>query len=227
MDGDVKISSALPDIPPGVQFHLRDVAQFLEPLDQCRPPMPRPICEAQYSIDIRKLNREGGLRPGRCFGYTWTRLGEPFGEVRMTVQSDILFLLAKLPNDKVSEPKSVAQGVRVAWSPCRWGGQRPWFLCPVTSCRRRCAKIYLAEDFFACRRCLGLAYASQQEPVRQRGLMKAQNIRMRLGGSPSMIEKFPDRPKGMHEKTFQGLRAAHDRAADRCMAGLSRFLTGR
>jgi hypothetical protein len=188
--------------------------------------MPQPICEAQRSIDIRKLNREGGLRPGRCFGYTWTRLGEPLGEVRMTVQSDILFLLAKLPNDKVSEPKSVAQGVRVAWSPCRWGGQRPWFLCPVTSCRRRCAKIYLADDFFACRRCLGLAYASQQEPVRQRGLCKARKIRDRFGGSANMAVAFPARPKGMHRTTYKRLHAAHDQAADRCMAGLSRFLSG-
>jgi hypothetical protein len=188
--------------------------------------MPRPICEAHCSIDIRKLNREGPLCPGRCWAYSWTRLGEQIGEVRMVAEKDIIFILAKLPNGKESEPETVVRGVRFAWSPCRWGGQRPWFLCPVTSCRRRCAKIYLAEDFFACRRCLGLAYASQQEPVRQRGLMKAQKIRMRLGGSPSMIEKFPDRPKGMHEKTFQGLRAAHDRAAERCMAGLSRFLTG-
>jgi hypothetical protein len=46
------------------------------------------------------------------------------------------------------------------------------------------------------------------------------------GGSPSMIEKFSNRPKGMHEKTFRGLRAAHDRAAERAMAGLSRVLTG-
>jgi hypothetical protein len=36
-----------------------------------------------------------------------------------------------------------------------------------------------------------------------------------------MIEKFPNRPKGMHEKTFRGLRSAHDRAAERCMLGLS------
>jgi hypothetical protein len=46
-----------------------------------------------------------------------------------------------------------------------------------------------------------------------------QRIRMALGGSPSMIDKFPDRPKGMHEKTFRELRSAHDRAAERCMAG--------
>jgi hypothetical protein len=184
----------------------------IAPSTGCRPP-PR----------LRKLNREGRLYPVQCSVYSWTQLGEPIGEVRMVAERGILFLLAKLPNGKGSEPKSVVQGVRFAWSPCRWGGQRPWFLCPVTSCRRRCAKIYMAEDFFACRRCLGLVYASQQEPVRQRGLMKAQKIRMRLGGSPSMIEKFPDRPKGMHQTTFERLRAAHDQAADRHMPGLSRM----
>jgi hypothetical protein len=188
--------------------------------------MPRPICEALCSIDIRKLNREGRLYPRQCSVYSWTRLGEPIGEVRMVAERDIIFLLAKLFNGKGSEPKSIVQGVRFAWSPCRWGGQRPWFLCPVTSCRRRCAKIYLAEDFFACRRCLGLAYASQQEPVRQRGLHKARKIRDRLGGSANMAVAFPDRPKGMHRTTYKRLHAAHDQAADRSMAGLSRFLSG-
>jgi len=75
--------------------------------------------------------------------------------------------------------------------------------------------IYIAGEYVACRRCLGLVYASQREPVRQRGLMKAQNIRMRLRGSPSMIDKFPDRPKGMRGTTYRRLRAAHDRAAER------------
>jgi hypothetical protein len=86
--------------------------------------------------------------------------------------------------------------------------------------------IHIAGEYVACRRCLGLAYASQQEPVRQRGLHKARKIRDRLGGSANMMDKFPDRPKGMHWKTYHQLRAAHNRAADRCMAGLSRFLSG-
>jgi hypothetical protein len=81
------------------------------------------------------------------------------------------------------------------------------------------------DEDIACCRCFGLAYASQHEPVRQRGLMKAQKIRMRLGGSPSMIERFPARPKGMHWETYQQLRAAHDQAAERCMAGLSGALS--
>jgi hypothetical protein len=82
--------------------------------------------------------------------------------------------------------------------------------------------IYIGDEDIACRRCFGLAYASQREPVRQRGLMKAQNIRMKLGGSPSMIDRFPARPKGMHWKTYQRLRTTHDQAADRFMPGLSR-----
>jgi hypothetical protein len=139
---------------------------------------------------------------------------------------DIIFLLAKVPNGKGSESKSVVQGVRFAWSPCRWGGQRPWFLCPVTSCRRRCATIYLARGFFACRVCHSLAYWSQQEPVSQRGLCKARKIRDRLGGSANMAVAFPDRPKGMHRTTYKRLHAAHDQAADRCMAGLSRPAAG-
>jgi hypothetical protein len=150
--------------------------------------MPRPICEAFRSIDVCRIYREGGLRSGRCYGYSWTRLGEPLGEVRMTVESDILFLLAEVPNSEGSQKKTNVQGVSVAWTPCRFGGQRPWFLCPVNSCRRRCAKVYLAEDFFACRRCLGLAYARQQEPVRQRGLHKARKIRASLGGSANMMD---------------------------------------
>jgi hypothetical protein len=74
-------------------------------------------------------------------------------------------------------------------------------------------RVDLAEEHMACRRCFGLAYASQREPVRRRGLMKAQKIRMGLGGSPSMMDRFPDRPKGMRWKTYNQLQAAHDQAA--------------
>ena len=83
---------------------------------------------------------------------------------------------------------------------------RPWFVCRVYSggryCGRRVAVLYGAGELFACRRCYGLAYASQHEALRHRGLWKAQKIRMRLGGSPSLADVFPDRPKGMHWRTY-------------------------
>lgn len=35
-----------------------------------------------------------------------------------------------------------------------------------------------------------------------------------------MAVAFLDRPKGMHRMTYKRLHAAHDQAAERCMAGL-------
>jgi hypothetical protein len=49
-----------------------------------------------------------------------------------------------------------------------------------------------AGRLFACRYCYRLAYRSQQESIHQRGLWKSQQIRMRLGGSASMLDEFPD-----------------------------------
>jgi hypothetical protein len=186
--------------------------------------MPLPICEAFRSIDVRELNRWGRLHSGQCFPLSWTRLGEPFGEVLVLSDQDSILLFA--PSFRGSERRPLVQQVKVTWTPCHLGGQRPWFRCPLKSCGRRCAVIYLAGEHVACRRCLGLVYSSQQEPVRQRGLCKARKIRDRLGGSANMAVAFPDRPKGMHRTTYKRLHAAHDQAADRCMAGLSRFLNG-
>ena len=93
----------------------------------------------------------------------------------------------------------------VAWTPCRFGGDRPWFICSVyangTYCGRQVTKLYHADRLFACRHCSRLAYASQQESAHFRGLWKAQKIRMRLGGSANMLEDFPEKPKGMHWRT--------------------------
>jgi hypothetical protein len=87
--------------------------------------------------------------------------------------------------------------------------------------------LYLADKLFACRRCYGLAYASQREALYLRDVDKAQKIRMRLGGSTVMSERFPDKPKGMHWQTYERLRRAHDAAEARSTMGLMRCIEGR
>ena len=178
--------------------------------------------ELHRSIDINDLRRNGIFCADKTCSRSWSRGGDPNGEVHVASAADGVILLANAPGLDSSEKwEQIVQGIHVTWMPCRFGGRRPWFVCPVTSCGRKCAKLYLGRGFFACRKCHRLAYTSQTEPVGRRGLHKARKIRASLGGGANVFERFPDRPKGMHLATYQRLRTAHDRAADRCMLGLS------
>ena len=62
------------------------------------------------------------------------------------------------------------------------------------------------------------------ESAHQRGLGKSQKIRMRLGGSPNMLEEFPDKPKGMHWRTYERWCRVHDAAEERSTIGLMSFV---
>lgn len=173
------------------------------------------IVEGCRSIDVLDWHRRGYLRMAQEFSWTWTRDGERVAWIN--VQSDHNRVCLEYRVRSHGEDWSdVEQLVAIEWAPCRFGGERPWFLCSVVSsgvcCGRSVTRLYGAGRLFACRHCSQLAYASQQEAARWRGIGKAQKIRMRLGGSPNMLEEFPDKPKGMHWRTYERRRAAHDAA---------------
>ena len=76
---------------------------------------------------------------------------------------------------------------------------------------------------FACRHRYQLVYDSQREAAYSRALSRAQAIRMKLGGSPNMAEDFPDKPKGMHWRTYDLLcREAEDAQNRSCPPWLIR-----
>ena len=169
----------------------------------------RATCETCISIDVRRWHREGRLHAGHDFSWSWTRGGEAFGNIRVHIEPDAAVLLYSSRSHGDAEWKPVEQRVPLTWTPCHLGGRRPWFVCPVYSggryCGRRVAVLYGAGELFACPCCYGLAYASQHEAVRHRGLWKAQKIRMRLGGSPSLgmrhgstFRHWPRNLRGMH-----------------------------
>jgi hypothetical protein len=70
-----------------------------------------------------------------------------------------------------------------------------WFICSAysggRSCDRRVAVLYCAGEVFACRRCYGLAYASQQERPELRSISRSWKIRERLGGSANLCDASP------------------------------------
>ena len=154
--------------------------------------------EGCRSLDVLEWHRRGYLRSPRWFPCAWTRGGERLASINVQPQRNAVTL--KYQSRSYGEDWSdVAQRVAIAWTPCRFGGERPWFICSVAAngvyCGRNVRHLYGAGRLFACRHCYQLAYASQQEPARLRALKTSQKIRMRLGGSANMLEDFPENPR--------------------------------
>jgi hypothetical protein len=165
---------------------------------------------------VRGWHRERLLQARQNFSCSWERGGEPCGKINVRTECDVAILSYWSQSGGASEWKSIEQRVPITWTACHFGGRRPWFLCSVYSddryCGRRAAVLYCAGALFACRRCWGLAYESQQETPMRRGVFQAQKIRMRLGGSVNLFEPFPEKPKRMHWLTYLRLRARAEAA---------------
>jgi len=87
--------------------------------------------------------------------------------------------------------------------------------------------------YFLCRYCHDLTYTSRQETGWYAALRRCQRIRQKLGGSVNMTEPFPNKPKGMHHRTYRRLfleykqaheefTSANDEYARRLIADLER-----
>lgn len=155
--------------------------------------------EEVKSIDLAYLRRKGLLEPGTYSWLHWSLGGEPSGSIRFAVEADAIRLMYRFC-EWDDEWQDVDERVRLAWTYPNLGGQRAWFICP--SCWRRCRVLH-GGAYFRCRCCHGYRYESQYEPPYQRAISQAQKIRMRLGGSGNMAEPFPDKPKGMHWRTYE------------------------
>ncbi len=191
-----------------------------------RPPYgARTACESCNSIDVRQWHRQGRLTAGQHFTCSWTYFGgESAGNINVRTEPDAVVLAYQSRSGKAAEWKAINQRVPITWTDCHFGGRRPWFICAAYSkgqhCGRRVAVLYGDGDYFACRRCCDLAYASQQEPVRERGFIKARKLRMRIGGDPNTLEPFPEKPPHMHWRTYERLRHVYEIARDRSIQGV-------
>jgi hypothetical protein len=171
----------------------------------------RVTCESCLSIDVRDWSRRGFLRSGLEFAWFWNQAGQPCGNISVHVEVDtaVLSFHSQYPGE--AKWRGSVQRVPVVWTDCHFGGHRPWFRCTAHSggqyCGRRVAVLYGVGDVFACRRCCGLAYVSQQESLRFRQISRSRKIRMRLGGGPNVLAPFPDKPRRMHWRTYMRLRA--------------------
>ncbi len=169
------------------------------------------------SVDVRRWHRERLLQPGTSLSVTWTDAsGQKTAEIRVHVSFESVRLVYRFQSVGESEWQDVEETVPLDRTHCNYGGVRPWFRCPGivngSHCSRRVAILYCAGRYFLCRHCYSLAYESQREHRSSRLVRKAQKIRRRLGGEPGFSYPFPAKPKGMHWRTYQGLRAEAEMA---------------
>ncbi len=92
--------------------------------------------------------------------------------------------------------------VRIVWTPCHYGGQRAWFVCPV--CGHRRAVLYFANTLL-CRTCGGLNYAIQRTTEGNKAFLRAGKLRASLGWQTALIDPCGDRPRYMRRRTYDTL----------------------
>jgi hypothetical protein len=103
-------------------------------------------------------------------------------------------------------PESPARGfirtsVAIEWRPCRFGGSRPYFHCPL--CNRSTLSLAVMPLGLRCGSCGRITWRSKrQRPIGRR--LRAANKAAWEVGCESWTQ-IPQRPKRMRQKTFERL----------------------
>jgi hypothetical protein len=161
-----------------------------------------------WALDVRKVQRSGRLAHGQSCNWQWTSNGEPVANINIWAFADRVTLNYR-QRDRGGEWQAMNYTVRLQWTPCNYGGQRAWWICPAAGCGRRVAVLY-GGAVYACRHCQRLAYRTQRESAGDRAGSRVDKIRNRLGWGPGILNGGGGKPKGMHWNTFMRLHEAHD-----------------
>ncbi len=128
------------------------------------------------SVGINWLNQRGFIKNINSGTITWTG---GFNEskssigiiVNLTDPSPFIALHYTQTNRDTDEKKDFDYKVLLTSTPCHFGGERWWFICPLTldgrPCKRRVGKLYKDGDYFGCRHCYDLTYQSKMAPRRR------------------------------------------------------------
>jgi hypothetical protein len=171
------------------------------------------------ALDVRRLHRDGFLRPGMRFGWQWTQRGEEVASINVAVDTDLV-VLSYRQRQRGGQWQDMSYPVWLERTPCHFGGLRVWWRCPAVGCGRRVAILH-GGAMFACRRCHQLAYRCQRETDDDRAARRADTIRRRLGWEPGILNGGGLKPKGMHWRTFERLQAMHDDHVNRSLIGIA------
>jgi hypothetical protein len=148
-------------------------------------------------LDVRWLHRYGYL-DGWLRWVTWSRGERQTGSVGVRLVDGRLVVEYRCCRRGTDPWEDIRQVITLKWTPCHYGGQRPWFRCP--GCQRRVAVLCGYDRLFLCRHCYRLPYTSQHETRLDRLYRKMRKLQTRIG------HQYARKPKGMHWRTWERLR---------------------
>ncbi len=174
-----------------------------------RPGFGRDTVEGSRVLDCNRLHGVGCLREGHSGGWYWTCDGEVKASIVVRCEGGSLHLSYRMRRNG-GEWEDVSEAIAIWRVPMRFGGARPYFICPGVvsgvACGRRMLKLYLGGRYFLCRHCWRLGHASQCEGPWDRSLRRADKLCRRLGVAERGREGGTPRPKGMWRRTYHRLR---------------------
>ena len=191
----------------------------------------RDTVEDHRSLSVNQLHHAGCLREGARGGWQWSRDGKQIADINYSCSTDVLRLKYRIRSNGANW-QDVEEPVSIHWSPCRFGGQRPYFRCPGIKNGRSCGsfvqKLYGASKYFLCRHCYDLSYTSRREDHFDRAQRRANHLRRRLGDEANMFDEIPERPKGMwwrtYERLVQQIVELDDTANEKLLLMAARFM---
>ena len=161
--------------------------------------------EQTLKLDIRVWYKSGYLVNGQSFTCQWSRGDEATGSIGASVSSGSILLSYTVQGQDAS------QNVRTTTTPCRYGGARTWFECPV--CGGRAAVLFMRAGRFACRQCQKVSYTSQSGSKSERGHAQYHRLHALIkAGKPkwqrwATFNRLEDRFERVNEQVNRSLMA--------------------
>lgn len=146
-------------------------------------------------IDVRQLHRDGYLSVDHRMTWQWSG----GATVALSTSPSVVTLNYRY-KDRAGEWRHVDEAIIVTRTPCHYGKDRPWFLCP--RCGALVAILYL-WNVPTCRKCAKLVYPSQSEDPIQRTWRRTRKIEATLAGGE---DRPHGKPAGMRWATFNRLQ---------------------
>lgn len=158
--------------------------------------------EDYFSLDLRTL-KAMGFKYGIYMSGTVPVLRKGFKAIIAFAIEDNLMDLKYRYRGRDGFWKPVTQTIPLDFINCNYGSKRVYFICPA--CGKRVMLLYCAKKYFMCRECSDLIYRSQCENKLDRQLRKARKIRDRIDPKSALFSPIPDKPVGMHYKTYYSI----------------------